>query len=279
MPYQIETLLTGYKLVEGPAVDDEGRLYFSDAHGGGVYCREPDGRTRKIVADRMRIGGLALHADGGVVVSGEDVSHIRGDDVRLLLRDADGGKFNDLCTDSSGRVLVGCRRFEPFARPLNVVPGELHRIGLDGTSEVLYDQVGLPNGVGFSPDGSVLYHSDSVHTHVIAHDVDDDGKLSGRRIFVEVEGGAPDGLAVDEDGGVWVALFGGGAVVRVTPQGRIDDRVEVPASAATSVCFGGRKSHDLYITTRDHTGDESLGGCVHRTSVGVAGVPIPLARV
>lgn len=279
MPYEIETLLTGYTLAEAPAVDDEGRLYFSDARGGGVYCLETDGRLHTVIPDRMRVGGMVLHADGGLVVTGKDVSHIRGDEVRVLLYDMDGGAFNDLCTDASGRVLVGTRRFEPLARPIEVVPGELHRIGLDGSSEVLYDKVGLPNGAGFSPDGSVLYNSDSVATHVIAHDVDDDGKLSGRRAFVEIETGTPDGLAVDEEGGVWLAIFGGGVVVRVTPHGKIDERIEVPARALTSVCFGGPERRDLYITTMDNTNDAELGGCVHRTSVGVAGLPIPPARV
>ena len=84
MAYEIETLLTGYTLAEGPAVDDEGRLYFSDARGGGVHCLEPDGRVHTVIPDRMRIGGMVLHADGGLVVTGKDVSHIRGDDVRVL---------------------------------------------------------------------------------------------------------------------------------------------------------------------------------------------------
>lgn len=279
MPHEIETLSTGYGLAEGPRADAEGRLYFSDAQNGGVHCREPDGRVHTVVPERRRIGGIALHADGGLVVSGLEVSHVRDGVSRMLLKLDDGAAFNDLCTDDCGRVLVGTRRFEPFERPMKVVPGELCRISADGTYDILYDGVGLPNGVGFSPDGRRLYHSDSVSGHVIVHDVDEDGMVSNRRVFVRTDGGAPDGLAVDESGCVWIALFGAGCAARYTPEGRLDGSVEVPARAVTSVCLGGSDRRDLYVTTADHTRDAALGGSIHRTRVDVPGLPMPLARI
>jgi gluconolactonase len=279
MPPPIETLLTGYGRVEAPQVDAADRLYFSDAERGGIHCREPDGRVHTVVPERRRIGGMALHEDGGVVVSGCDLTHCQGDAHRPVWKHPEGVYLNDLCTDTLGRILVGARRFDPFARPIEVVPGELYRLAADGSVEMLCDDVGFPNGVGCSPDGRRVYLSDSIRGHVILHDVDEAGKLRNRRVFIATEGGAPDGLAVDESGCVWVALWGGGCAVRCTPEGRVDARVEVPARAVTSVCFGGADRRDLYVTTADHTENAELGGSIHRTRVDVPGLPTPRARV
>jgi gluconolactonase len=279
MSSPLETLLTGYGRVEAPCVDEDGRLYFSDAEHGGVHCLEPDGRVHTVVPERRRIGGMALHEDGGVVVSGSDLAYYRGDASRVVWKHPDGIFLNDLCTDAQGRIVVGARRFDPFARPIEVVPGELYRLSADGSAEMLCDDVGFPNGVGFSPDGRRLYLSDSIRGHVIAHDVDAAGVLANRRVFATPGGGAPDGLAVDESGCVWMALYGGGAVVRCTPAGEVDTRIEVPAVAVTSVALGGDERRDLYITTADHTGDPALGGSIHRTRVDVPGLPINRARV
>ncbi|MDJ0847258.1 MAG: SMP-30/gluconolactonase/LRE family protein [Myxococcota bacterium] len=275
----IETLATGYGLVEGPRVDGEDRVYFSDARGGGVYRRSPDGRVDTIVPKRRGVGGIALHADGGIVISGRDICHVRDGESLTLFRLEGVPGFNDLFTDREGRILVGSQRFSPFSEGQERVPGELYRIGLEGKGECLYGDVLLTNGIGFSPDGKTLYHSDSQAGHVIVHDVDDQGRLSNRRPLGRCEGGAPDGLAVDESGGVWVALYGAGCVARYTPEGALDARVEVPARQVTSVCFGGRDRRDLYVTTGDHRDDPGLGGCVFRTRVDATGLPAPLARV
>lgn len=276
---KLETLVSGYALIEGPRVDEKDRLYFSDAKDGGVYRREPDGRIATVVPKRRGVGGIALHASGGIVISGKDICHAREGESRSIFRREGVPGFNDLFTDAEGRVLVGSQRFNPFTESEKNIPGELYRLGPGGEVEELYGNVGLTNGIGFSPDGRRLYHSDSARGHVILHDVADDGSCTNRRVFVETQGGAPDGLAVDEDGGVWVALYGGGCVARYAPDGTLDRSVLVPARSVTSLCFGGGDRRDLYVVSADNTGDPSLRGCVFRTRVDVAGLPAPLARV
>ena len=275
----LETLVTGYGLIEGPRVDERDRLYFSDARGGGVYRRDPSGEIETVVPKRRGVGGIALHADGGIVVSGRNLCHVRDGVSRTVFAVEDVPGFNDLFTDCEGRVLLGSQRFDPFAEEAKRVPGELYRVGPGGASEVLYGDVALTNGIGFSPDGRRLYHSDSARNHVILHDVAEDGCCSRRRVFADSPGGAPDGLAVDEEGCVWVALYGGGCVARFGPEGELLGRVEVPSRAVASVCFGGSDRRDLYVATGDNTSDPGLGGCVFRTRVHVAGLPAPLARV
>src|ERR1700704_2263879 len=110
-----ETLTYGYGLVEGPRVDDDGNLFFSDVRGGGVFRRTPDGEVTIVVPKRRGVGGIALHADGGLVLSGRNVCHVRDGETRILYERDDVGGFNDLFADSQGRVYVGSLRDDPFS--------------------------------------------------------------------------------------------------------------------------------------------------------------------
>jgi gluconolactonase len=273
----MEVLASGYGLVEGPRFDTKGGLYFSDVHGGGVYYRSPDGALELAVPKRKGVGGIAIHADGGIVVSGRNICHVQDGQTRVVFDPPNTPGFNDLYTDVQGRVYVGTMRSNPFKPDGPRETGELWRIGLDGEAEELYGDVSLTNGIGFSPDGSRLYHSDTARRHVICHDVAADGSVSNRRAFAEV--GGPDGLAVDSEGFVWVADYMGGGVVRFDPDGTLERKVEAPAKAVTSLCFGGSDGCDLIIATADHTGDPALKGCVLLTRSPVPGLPAPLARV
>ena len=273
----LETIASGYGLLEGPRVDDAGNLYFSDVTNGGVYCRTPGGEISTVVPRRRGVGGIALHADGGLVISGKNVCHVKDGTTRILFQRDDIPGFNDLFTDSQGRILVGALRSDPFALK-SQVPGELWRIEADGSVVEMYGDVGITNGIGFSPDNSKIYHSDSAPRHIILHDVSTDGQMSNRRVFASTPG-VPDGLAVDEDGCVWVAVYEGGCALRYTPDGREDRRIEVPAKAVTSLCFGGSDRRDLYIVTADNTEDPERKGTIFHTRVEVPGVVVTPARV
>jgi gluconolactonase len=221
MPLDIETLAHGYGLVEGPRLDSVGNLFFSDVTNGGVHRRAPDGAVTTVVPRRKGVGGIALHAEGGLVISGRDVCHVMDGTTRILLQRPEGvSGFNDLFVDAAGRVLVGSLRSNPFDLGRERETGECWRIDGEGKSVVLYDGVGLGNGIGFSPDGRSLYHSDTAAGAVLAHDVAPDGSVSKRRVFAECD--APDGLAVDAAGGVWVASYATSATssspARTTPR-------------------------------------------------------------
>lgn len=277
----MELLASGYGLVEGPRVDEEDRLYFSDVHGGGVFRRSPDGTLETVVPKRRGVGGIALHAEGGIVCSGRNICHVKDGETRIVFAPPDTPGFNDIFTDRAGRVYAGTMMTSPFDGTPDAerVMGSLFRIDAEGKAVELYGDVSLTNGIGFSPDGSVLYHSDTARAHVIAHDVAPDGTCSNRRAFATLERGGPDGLAVDADGHVWVAAYGGSCVSRFAPDGRLDRHVEVPAKEVTSLCFGGADGRDLYVATAGNSDDPSLRGCVFRTRAPVAGLPAPLARV
>ena len=271
---QFEALATGYGLAEGPRDDGAGGLFFSDVMRGGVYHRDRDGRVETIVPRRRGVGGIVRHAEGGLVISGRNVCHVRDGKTRVLFARDDIPGFNDLFADGEGRVYVGSLRSDPF-RGGDRIPGELYRIDAEGESEVVYEGVGLSNGIGLSPDGRWLYHSDSSARSVSVHEVGS----KGRECFARLEEGAPDGLCVDVEGGVWVASFGGGCVLRYRPDGVLDRRLQVPARSVTSVSFGGSDRRDLFVASADHSGDPSLGGCVFRARCDIAGLAAAPARI
>ncbi|MEA3217308.1 MAG: D-xylono/L-arabinono,4-lactonase [Acidimicrobiia bacterium] len=278
---ELELLACGYGLVEGPRVDEAGNLWFTDATKGGVFRRSPDGTIDSVVPDRRMVGGLALHAEGGVLMTGPDVSHWRDGDMRVVLA-LDGVKhWNDLHTDSQGRVYVGAIRSDLSDLKGPKTPGECYRVSPGGKVEELYGGVEVSNGIGFSPDGRTLYHVDSTSKGVWAHDVATDGSVSnrrhlGREAFAR---GIPDGMCVDADGNLWVAHVGAGRAVQLSPTGEEIGEVKVPAKWVTSVAFGGPDWADMYLVTSDNTDDPSKGGSIFRCRPGVMGMPTPLAAV
>jgi gluconolactonase len=275
---RFETCCWGYGLVEAPRADASGACVFSDVLRGGLHRWDPRGTVTTLLPKRRGIGGHVAHADGGVVVSGRDVVHVKDGVSRVLLAAPDGVLgFNDLTTDAAGRVYVGSLRSPAFDEGGPRVPGECHRIGAGGAT-VLYGDVAFANGIVFSPDERVLYHSNYSERHVIAHDVDD-GRMVRRRVFATVPHGNPDGLAVDEAGCVWIACGSGGGLARFAPDGSLEAFVPVPSSFVASLCFGGADRRDLFVTTMGNAEDSSRGGTLFRTRVDVPGSVAAPARV
>jgi gluconolactonase len=269
---QWDVVAHGYGLAEAPTVDRDGSLLFSDVLGGGVYRRDESDAITTVVPKRRGVGGIALHADGGFVCSGRDVLHIAPDREARTVLHVDGvAGWNDLCTDAAGNVYAGGLRFAVFDPGGEVVPGEVWRAAADGRAAPFVEDVVHANGLAWSPDGGTLYVSDTRRQRVIVVEPE---RASRRDVDVSALG-HPDGMAVDEHGAIWLALVRGG-IARLTPDGRVDRRIEPPSSLTTSCCFDGRV---LYVTTGNHAERPELAGCVLRTTVDVAGAPVARARV
>ena len=275
----MERVAGGYALAEAPVAAPDGGLFFSDALGGGVYHWSPTtGAVAVVIPTRRGVGGMALHADGGLVVSGRDVSLVRDGETTVLYAEDGVTGFNDLTVDPEGRVVAGALRFNPFAGE-PVVPGEFLR--LDGGREATIVIAGVEwvNGCGFSPGGGTFYGCDYRRGLVLAADRRDDGTYGEPRTLVTSPGDA-DGMAVDENGALWVALGGRGTVGRFRPDdGTLEDELEVPgASFVASLCFAGDDGRDLFITTGGDPQDPDGGGGVFRMRSPVAGAPIEPVR-
>ena len=258
----MEALATGYGLLEAPTVDGEGGVLFSDVFGGGVNRWSRDRPIETVVPKRRGIGGMCLHADGGLVVSGRDVAHVKNGESRTIFALEGVAGFNDLTAGPDGSVYAGALRFMPFAGE-QPVPGEIWKIGPAAEPEELFGGIDWPNGIGFSPDGGTMYVADFASGEVIAYDGE-------THLFATSPSGDADGLAVDREGGVWVATGSGREIVRFAPSGELEHILEVPADFVSSLCFGGDDGRDLYVTTV---------GTLFRTRVEVAGLALPSSRV
>jgi sugar lactone lactonase YvrE len=270
-------------LGEGPRWDAAtGRLLWVDIEAGALHLFDPArGDDRKILLGN-RVGAAAPVQGGGVLVALADrlaVVDLDDESVRTLVEipHGEGMRLNDGVCDPAGRFWVG-------SMALDYAPGAgaLYRYSSDGGLDRVLGEVTLSNGIGWSPDGGTMYYIDSMAYRVDAFDYDlSTGAISGRRPLIVIERGAgiPDGLAVDDDGGIWVALWGRGAIRRYAPDGELDRMLAVPAHNVTACCFGGDDGRSLYVTTAsvelsaEQLRERPLAGSVFVTEAGVSGPP------
>lgn len=279
---QFETLASGYGLLEAPRVDEQGRLYFSDIPNGGVYRRNPDGKIETVIPKRKGVGGMIFNQSGGLVATGRGLIHFddKTGKSRDLFVEWEGKPLqglNDLTTDDRGGVYVGSLNFDPLSNN-KMMPGSLFRVDPPGRVTKLWDGIEVTNGLGLSPDRKLLYHSDSSTRALWVYDVASDGSVKDRRVFAKMPEGMPDGMAVDAEGGAWVAVVRAGEVVHFQSDGTVKKRIKVPATMVTSLVFGGRDMMDLYIVTADNSEDPARKGTILKTLADVPGLPVPKAK-
>jgi D-xylonolactonase len=278
----LEVLATGYGLLEGPRVDDQNRLCFSDVPNGGVFRRSFDATIETVIPRRKGVGGIAFNRGGGLVVSGRGLIlfNDKNGETQSLFTEWDGkplNGINDIQPDHQGSVYCGTINFDPLAANPKPTPGSLFRVDPPNQAIKLWDGIEVSNGMGFSPDRKLLYHCDSPTSAVWVYDVAADRGVHDRRIFAKLPEGMPDGMAVDVEGGLWVAAVYVGEVIRFKPDGTLDRRIKIPAKMVTSLTFGGPDLQDLYVVTADNTDHRELKGTVFRMRSDVPGLPVPKA--
>ena len=249
-------------LGEGPTWDaSRQRLSWVDILGGRIHVCDAEGRTLESHSLRKHVAAALPSEDGGWLVvahSGFGLLDQEGSYSTLLEVPGIGTdiRFNDAKCDPQGRALAGTMRYDETAGH-----GTLYRLD-DGPSAVpLLSKRGLCNGIGWSLDGHLFYFIDSLTFSVATYGYDPvDGILGqvGQLATFDKSMGLPDGLCVDDDGGVWVAFYGGGALHRYRPSGKLDTIVELPVPYPTSMSFGGAKSDRLFITSAGGTGHRHL---------------------
>ena len=257
---------------EGPVWSDRwGGLRWVDMLAGDVLSLGRDGRvSRRHVASVVaalrprRSGGAVLGIERGFALEEPD-----GTITELAeVWSHDRVRMNEGGCDPDGRFYCGSMAYDK-----QLGAGAVYRLDPDRSVHVVLENVTVSNGIDWSPDGSLAYYNDTDTGRVDVFDYERDAGLSDRRPFVET-GARPDGLTVDAEGGVWVALSNGGAVRRYDPKGVLDEVVELPVTKVTACTFGGPGLDQLYITTSREglePGAEPLAGSLFRTVPGVRG--------
>ncbi len=259
-----------HTLLEGPRTGPGGELVYSDVIAGGVFACSPAGEVSELLAGRRGVGGIVPHTDGGWVISGRSLLHLAVDgSQRELLSDPEVPGYNDISSGLGGELLAGELRYRPMAGE-EPREGRLLAIAPGGEARSLCEQVRWPNGIGLSPDGATVYVSDYARARVLA--VPWPGGSAEE--FAASPRGSADGLAVDAEGGVWVALGEGGGVARFEPGGELDELIEMPAGFVSSISFGGADLRDVLVSTADNRVEPDLGGTLLRARSEIAGLPV-----
>lgn len=243
------------------------RLLWVDIEAGELHVLDPATGEDRAIPVGARIGAAAPAHGGDVLVALADrlaLVDLADESLRTVVEIPHGPelRLNDGACDPAGRFWVGSVALD-FASGVAC----LYRYSSDGGLARVLSEVTISNGLGWTPDGRGMYYVDSMTYRIDLFDYDvATGAISERRPFVAIERGAgiPDGLAVDDEGGVWVALFGGSAVRRYDAAGKLDRVVDVPVEKVTACCFGGDDGRSLYVTTTS---------TVFVTEVGIAGPP------
>ncbi|MFC6065454.1 SMP-30/gluconolactonase/LRE family protein [Streptomyces ochraceiscleroticus] len=261
---------SGARLGEGPTWDAaHARLIWVDILTCRVHTYDPATGRRTVMVTEQHVGAAKPRAAGGLVVNlrdGVGLYDAAGKFSWLAHEAVPGRRGNDAAVAPDGALWAG-------TMPYDEAPGggTLSRVAPDGGTVRVLSDVTVSNGIGWSPDGRLMYYIDTPTRRIDVFDVgaangDAAGQFAhSRRPYVEIEQGTgfPDGLCVDAEGCVWVALWDGGQVRRYTPEGALDRTVELPVRRPTACAFGGRDLTDLYITTaQEDTPQHPLEGSV-----------------
>lgn len=285
MVYQVEAISSGTFLCgEGPVWDEKDEaLYWCDCLGRSIFTYKEDGPHSgdRLFHGDMDVASLSMRQNGGLVVVGKNgfscvspegfVTHLH----HKMVDGIDVCNLNDIIAGPRGEVFSGQDAFVD-GKPYE--PGYLFRLDKNGELAIVAEGLHLSNGMGFSPDCASFYLADSIHRKIYKFDYDmAAGNIRNQKEVIHFGRayGLPDGLTVDSDGFIWVAMFFGGKIVRLDPDGTIEREIRLPFTQPTSVMFGGRDLNELFVTSasfhweteyapEDHNYNSQKGGAVYR---------------
>ena len=276
-----EVLLDGLFFPEGPRWHD-GKLWFSDMLGLYVMTVDVSGGAEKIIEVKGSPSGLGWLPDGRLLV-------VSMRDRRLLRLDSDGlfevadlnhlASFhcNDMVVDELGRSYIGNFGFD-FAAKEPVKPAEMVLVTPAGHARIVAEDLLFPNGTIITPDGRTLIVAETYGNRLTAFDRDQDGSLTNRRIWANLEGTFPDGICLDAEGAIWIAARFPGEVIRVTEGGRITHRAKV-STQPYACMLGGDDRRTLFVCTAGAVIPEEVragpGGKIEALEVDVPGAGLP----
>jgi sugar lactone lactonase YvrE len=271
----------GAELGEGPVWSAaENAVYFVDIKAPAIHRLEPEAGRRTTWPAPAQVGFLVPARGGGFVCGLQGGLHrfdpADGSFTALCPVEADrpGNRINDGFVDPAGRLWFGSMDDAEAA-----VAGTLYRWRGQGAPEAVDAGYAITNGPAVSPDGKTLYHTDSRAKTVYAFDLAADGALSGKRVFARTADAHPDGMAVDAEGCVWVALFGGWRIERYSPDGAVIGSVRFPCANITKLAFAGADLRTVYATTAklhltlEARARQPLAGGLFRFTVDTPGLP------
>ncbi len=269
-------------LGEGPFWDPEKELlYWIDIAGKTINSIDVSNRLNKQVKLGQRPGCAALFETEGIILAMENGFYKMNENSNLEFicdpeKAISQNRFNDGKCDAAGRFWAGT-----MCDDQTEISGALYCIDINMKVHKKLDNIGISNGIAWSPDNKTMYFIDTPTRHIDAFDYNiETGDIKNRHtvIFMPENHGSPDGMSIDEEGMLWVCEWGGAKVSRWNPKtGKLIDEIKVPATYVTSCSFGGKFMNELYITTariglgEEEFKNESYAGGVFKVDAGVKG--------
>jgi len=261
----------------------EKQLYWTDIPTGRMFRYDPTIGEHEQFYQGQIVGGFTIQAEGTLLLfmaRGAVKVWRNGELIDMLeeIPDERDSRFNDVIADPEGRVFCG-------TMPTEDRLGRLYQLHTDGELIKLLDGIGTSNGMGFTPDRKRMYYTDSSKRAIYVFDYDQNtGIISNQNTFIVVPGGegVPDGMTIDAEGYLWSARWGGGCLVRYSPDGSEERRIHFPVKKISSVTFGGKDYTDIYVTTAggDNRREEGASaGALFRINLGIKGVSEFFSRV
>jgi sugar lactone lactonase YvrE len=282
MAYELEHYLSlGQELGEGPLWSvEEQALYWVDIFAGNIHRHKPSTEGYETWNVGQPVGSIGFRQGGGFIVSLKNGLHIwkPGDDAPQFIENPEAHKphvrYNDGAVDRAGRYWTGTMDDN----------GEscLYRFAHGQAMKVCETGIMCSNGIGWSPDNKTMYYSDSQRFNIYAYDFDlASGELANRRVFLRPEQGEPDGLTVDSEGCVWVAMWDGWRVDRYDPEGKLMLSIPTPVQYPTCPIFGGPNMDEIFITSawlllgKERRHEQPQAGDMFHIQTDIKGIPEP----
>jgi sugar lactone lactonase YvrE len=248
----------GNQLGESPVWSpEEGALYWVDIPKGLIRRYVVSSQETSLWQLPASIGSFAFRRDGGMVVALKNGIHLFDPATNQLSLvhnpepDLPENRFNEGKCDPRGRFFAGTMNEVVRGKP----SGSLYRLASDKQLDLIFPSVTVPNGLAWSPEGTIMYFADTRRHVIYAFDYDlEEGTPYNRRVFVDLSSyeGLPDGATVDSEGCLWSAMFSGGRIVRYTPSGKIDRVIGFPVTQINSLTFGGSDLRTIFVVTSKH---------------------------
>lgn len=270
-PFKVVT--SGFSTLEGPAFDRDGNLCFVDWETSRIIALAPSGEVKEIFNTGGIPAGLAVDQDGSLWVADE------GDHIHGLLRiDRDGSSrvvidsyegsslngANDLIFAADGSVFFS----DPWGSSAETPIGGFYRLRRDGRLDRLDSGLAFPNGVALSPDERYVYLAETYRTRILRYELRPDGHVGPKEEWAQTgPPSGPDGMAVDIDGFLYCAHYGGGRIDVFAPDGGLVEVIPVPGANPTNCAFGGPDNRTLFVT-------EVETGSIYSCESAVPGLPL-----
>ncbi|WP_419842069.1 SMP-30/gluconolactonase/LRE family protein [Candidatus Poriferisodalis sp.] len=276
-----EVVVTGLAFGEGPRWHD-GRLWYSDMFRHGIFAATTDGAEELMHTVPTQPSGLGWLPDGDLLfvsMLDRQLRRLDADGNETLHADLSGiaaGPCNDMVVAADGTAYVGNFGFDDAAGE-TFAQATLAIVGLDGTVRPGPAGLDFPNGTAIDASGRHMVLAESFGSRLTAFEIESDGSLTGRRTFADLGGRVPDGICMDEAGGIWAADPVNASCIRVVDGGEVTDVIELEMNCYACM-LGDDDRRTLYLMTAPThvpSADQSRPGRIERCRVDVPGAGLP----